>query len=69
GRFYLESDETWETLIVPFIGYEVLEIPLPKRVNFDLKFTLKEEASSLDEVVIVRGKQSKKASENPAIGI
>ncbi len=69
GRFYLESDETWETLIVSFIGYEVLEIPLTKRVNFDLKFILKEEASSLDEVVIVTGKQSKKASENPAIGI
>ena len=41
GRFYLESDETWETLIVSFIGYEVLEIPLTKRVNFDLKFILK----------------------------
>ena len=27
GKFYLESDETWETLIVSFIGYEMLEIP------------------------------------------
>ncbi len=52
-----------------FIGFEILEIPLTKRVNYDLKFILKEEASSLDEVVIVTGKQSKKASENPAIRI
>ena len=42
---------------------------MTKRVNYDLKIHLKEEASSLDEVVIVTGKQSKKESENPAIGI
>ena len=69
GKFYLESDENWKTLIVSFLGFEVLEIPLTKRVNYDLKFILKEEASSLGEVLIVTGKQSKKASENPAIRI
>ena len=67
GKFYLESDEKWETLIVSFLGFEKLEITLNKRVNYDLKFILKEEASSLNEVLIVTGKQSKKASENPAI--
>ena len=69
GRFYLESDEKWDTLVVSFLGFEMLEIPLTKNVNYDLKFTLKEEASSLNEVLIVTGKQSKKASENPAIRI
>lgn len=69
GKFYLESDDNWKTLIVSFIGFEMLEIPLNKRVNYDLKFILKEEAASLDEVLIVTGKQSKKASENPAIRI
>jgi hypothetical protein len=69
GKFYLESDEKWYTLIVSFIGFEVLEIPLTKRVTYDLKFILNEEASSLNEVLIITGKQSKKASENPAIGI
>ncbi|WP_296314138.1 DUF5686 and carboxypeptidase-like regulatory domain-containing protein [Winogradskyella sp. UBA3174] len=69
GKFYLESDDKWETLIVSFIGFEMLEIPLTKSVTYNLKFILKEEASSLDEVVIVTGKQSKKASENPAIRI
>ena len=69
GKFYLESNETREILIVSFIGFELLEIPLTKKVNYDLKFVLKEEAASLKEVVIVTGKQSKKASENPAIRI
>jgi len=69
GRFYLESNNTQQTLIVSFLGYETLEIPLDKKVNYDLRFILKEEASSLDEVVINVGKQSKKESENPAIGI
>jgi len=69
GKFYLESDDNWKTLVVSFIGFEMLEIPLTKRVNYDLKFILKEEAASLDEVLIVTGKQSKKASENPAIRI
>ncbi|WP_299113531.1 DUF5686 family protein [uncultured Winogradskyella sp.] len=69
GKFYLESDETWNTIEVSFLGYEILTYQLPKRVNYDLKFTLKEEAAALDAVVIVTGKQSKKASENPAIAI
>ena len=69
GRFYLESETTWDTLIISFLGYEIEEVKLDKKVNYDLRFVLKEEASALDEVVIVSGKQSKKASENPAIRI
>ena len=69
GKFYLESDENWETLQVSFLGFEMQEFKLLKRVNYDLKFVLKEEAAALDAVVIVTGKQSKKASENPAIRI
>jgi hypothetical protein len=69
GRFYLESGNTWDTVNVSFLGYDTLEIQLTKRVNYDLKFVLKEGASQLNEVVIVTGKQSKKESENPAIAI
>ena len=69
GRFYLESDETWNTVVVSFIGYETIEIPLEKKVNYNLEFTLKEETAQLDTVVIISGKQSKKESENPAISI
>jgi len=69
GKFYLESDETWETLVISFIGYETLEIQLEGRVNYNLEFTLKEETSQLSTVLIVSGKQSKNEVENPAIAI
>ncbi|WOD42173.1 DUF5686 family protein [Hwangdonia lutea] len=67
GKFYLESNETWSALSVSFIGYETLIVPLDKKVNYNLKFTLKEETAQLDAVVIVSGKQSKK--NNPAIDL
>ncbi|MDD7885539.1 DUF5686 and carboxypeptidase-like regulatory domain-containing protein [Flavivirga sp. 57AJ16] len=67
GKFYLESDETWGALTVSFIGYELLTIPLDKKVNYNLKFTLKEENAQLDQIVITTGKQSKK--NNPAIDL
>ena len=66
GRFYLESQNTQQALIVSFLGYETLDIPLDKKVNYDLKFILKEEASALDEIVINVGKQSKKSSKTEA---
>ncbi|WP_053969785.1 DUF5686 and carboxypeptidase-like regulatory domain-containing protein [Mangrovimonas sp. ST2L15] len=69
GKFYLQSDNTWETLVVSFVGYETIELPLEKKVNYNLKFTLIEEAAALNEVVIYTGKQSKKEEENPAIAI
>ncbi|MEO8933201.1 MAG: DUF5686 family protein [Xanthomarina sp.] len=69
GTFYLESSHTWNTLIVSFIGYETIEYPLEKKVNYNLSFHLVEAASALNEVLIVSGKQSKKAEENPAIAI
>ena len=67
GRFYLESDQDWDTVIISFVGYETLEIKLEKKVNYNLKFTLKDTAAELDAVLIVTGKQSKK--NNPAIDI
>jgi len=67
GRFYMESDKTYVTLLVSFIGYETKEIPLASKVNYDLKVKLSESSEKLDEVVIYVGKQSKK--NNPAIDI
>lgn len=67
GKFYLESSDTWSELTVSFIGYETIIVPLTKKVNYDLKFILKEQASQLDQVLIVTGKQSKK--DNPAIDL
>jgi len=67
GRFYLESDVKHDGLWVSFVGYELQVVPLEKRTTYELVVTLKEEASSLDEVFIYSGKTSKK--DNPAITI
>ncbi len=67
GRFYLESSENWDILNISFIGYQTVEVELFKKVNYDLKIILKEVIESLDEVVIIIGRQSKK--NNPAIDI
>ncbi len=67
GKFYLESSDDHNTLEVSFISYETQVIQLEKRVNYNLKFVLKEAVAALDEVVIVSGKQPKK--NNPAIDI
>ncbi|MDU8885855.1 DUF5686 family protein [Yeosuana sp. MJ-SS3] len=69
GSFYLESDETWETVTVSFVGYQTLNIPLTKKVNYNLEFILNDEAEQLNTVVIVSGKQSKDEKENPAIAL
>ncbi len=66
GRFYLESDATYTSIIVSFVGYETREIELSKSVNYDMKIGLKSE-EVLNEVKVFSGKTSKK--NNPAIDI
>ena len=67
GRFYLESDKNYATVIFSFIGYGTVEMKLKSRSNYKMEVILEEESSALDEVVIFSGKQSKK--NNPAIDI
>ncbi len=67
GKFYLESDTTYPTLIVSFIGFETQEITLSQKVNYNMEITLAESSEQLKEVVLIAGKQSKK--NNPAIDI
>ena len=67
GKFYMESNNTWTALNISFLGYETLDVPLTKRVNYDLRITLKEAAEQLSQVFIVAGKQPKK--NNPAIDL
>lgn len=67
GRFYLESDKTYNTIVISFIGFDTQEVDLPKSVNYNLKITLTAGGEQLKEVVLVSGKQSKK--NNPAIDI
>lgn len=66
GRFYLDSDHTYDTLLVSFVGYATRELPLTARATFNLEIVLAE-GEQLDEVVVYMGKQSKK--NNPAIDI
>lgn len=66
GRFYIESDQTYKTLVVSFIGFETKEVNLPKDVNYNFKVTLSD-GQKLKEVVVYAGKTSKK--DNPALDI
>jgi hypothetical protein len=66
GRFYIESQRTYKTLVVSFAGFETKEVDLPKAINYN--FTIKiSDGEKLKEVVIFTGKTSKK--NNPALDI
>ncbi|WP_420398749.1 DUF5686 family protein [Flagellimonas sp.] len=67
GRFYLESDNTYSSVEVSFIGYESMVIELTQRVNYNMEVVLEESTEQLKEVIVYTGKQSKK--NNPAIDI
>jgi hypothetical protein len=67
GNFYLESKDSWKQLKISFIGYKTVSFDIPKKVNYQLSFTLEEEENSLNGILLVTGKQPKK--NNPAIDI
>ncbi len=67
GRFYLESENDYNTVIISFIGYTEYELELKNKVSYDLKIIMVEAAEQLNEVVLISGKQSKK--NNPAVDI
>lgn len=66
GKFYLESDKSYTTLEVSFVGYSTKEVTLTKAVTYNMKIELSE-GEVLNEVVIYTGKTSKK--NNPALDI
>ena len=66
GVFYLESPKTYKTIVITSVGYSDKEIDLEKVINYDFKIQLNE-IETLNEVVIYRGKTSKK--DNPALDI
>ena len=41
GRFYLESDKTYDTAVVSFLGYTTKEVPLSSRTTYNMKIELK----------------------------
>lgn len=66
GRFYIESLDNYNALLVSFVGFPTQEVKLTKQVSYDFKIVLKE-SNSLKEVKIYAGKTSKK--NNPALDI
>ena len=66
GSFYLETPKTYTTIIITSVGYSDRELDLEKAVNYNLKIRLNE-IETLNEVVVFRGKTSKK--NNPALDI
>lgn len=67
GRFYLESDTSYSSVVFSFLGYETQEIALTTKSTYEIEIVLLEATDSLGEVRIFSGKQSKK--DNPAIVI
>jgi hypothetical protein len=66
GRFYMESEKSYDTLLISFVGYATATVALTAKATFNLDIVLSE-GEQLDEVVVYVGKQSKK--NNPAIDI
>lgn len=66
GIFYLESPKNYTTLVITSVGYSDKEVELEKAVNYNFKIQLKA-IETLKEVVVYRGKTSKK--NNPALDI
>ena len=66
GRFYIESSQKYTALIISTTGFSEREIVLKNAVVYNLKVVLSE-AETLKEVVVFRGKTSKK--NNPALDI
>ena len=66
GRFYLESNSNYKTLIVSFAGFENKEVTLSKSIVYNLIVKISD-GEKLKEVVVFSGKTSKK--NNPALDI
>ncbi len=67
GRFYLQSEKTYEQIEVSFVGYKTQTIELESKVKLDFNITLQDDQAELDAVVVYAGKTSKK--NNPALDI
>ena len=67
GTYYIESDETQNSIVYSFVGFKTETVKLPQKVNYKFDITLQEDTATLQEVVLVSGKQPKK--NNPAIDI
>ena len=66
GKFYIQSDNNHEILVVSYVGFTTTEVKLTKPVTYNLKVVFGG-TNQLDEIKIYAGKTSKK--NNPALDI
>ncbi|WP_420551402.1 DUF5686 family protein [Tenacibaculum aiptasiae] len=70
GEFYIQSAKKQSVISIVFLGFQTQEIELKDRITNGVKVTLKEDNTTLEEVVIVkRPKKRVKKEENPAYRI
>ena len=48
GTYYIEDDETHETIVYSFVGFQTQKVKLTQKVNYKFNVVLKEDAASLD---------------------
>lgn len=65
GSFSLTVTDNAATIIVSFVGYKPVELPIGTRTNFDI--ALESEANALDEVVVVGYQTMRKSDVTGAI--
>ncbi|OYX23657.1 MAG: SusC/RagA family TonB-linked outer membrane protein [Algoriphagus sp. 32-45-6] len=65
GKFSIRVDNTSAVLVISFIGYDTMEIPVGTKTDF--KITLKESSQTLNEVVVVGYGTQKKTSVTGAV--
>lgn len=69
GEFYIQSSKNFSIISIVFLGFESQEILLKSKIN-KIKVVLKEDSTTLDEVIIVKQpKKRLKKQKNPAFRI
>jgi len=66
GEFYLQSDKTYKSITLAFLGYKTKTVPVKPR-DLNLLIKMEPEAQTLETVTIAAGKPKNKG--NPAVDI
>lgn len=67
GKFYLESENTYDAVEFSFTGFKTITLPLREKKTLDIEVVMEYDSEELGSIHIYSGKTSKK--NNPAIDI
>ncbi|HLS30850.1 MAG TPA: carboxypeptidase-like regulatory domain-containing protein, partial [Flavobacteriaceae bacterium] len=67
GRFYLESENTYDAVEFSFTGFKTVTLPLREKKTLNIEVVMEYDAEELGSIHLYTGKTSKK--NNPAIDI